>query len=246
MTIRSAAAIASSTPGAGRASSIPTNSIRSIVSAAPCLTRYSWKVRVPAGVVMRLRTGSSVIGRSVAATPRRAQISAVTSLRRRPLAEADGAVDVGRQVAVAEAEPRVLAVGGQALEAAEGVVGIAPAALGDDPGEDVGADVEVRADPQPVEVAVVAGVDHGRELGLAGDLGQAVHHLGAAGSARQSQDHGRRSGAGMLTAAWASLPTAPVRRPAGRAPATAPPPRPPSRPSRSGSRGPGRPRSAGR
>ena len=53
MTIASAAAIASSRPGAGRASSMPSISMLSISSAAPCLTRYSWKVRTPAGVVIR-------------------------------------------------------------------------------------------------------------------------------------------------------------------------------------------------
>ncbi len=77
ITIVSASAIASSTPGAGTAASMPSNTMLSICSAAPCLTRYSWKVRTPSGVVMRLRTGSSVIGITCATTPSRAQISAV-------------------------------------------------------------------------------------------------------------------------------------------------------------------------
>ena len=86
ITIRSASAIDSTTPGAGRAPAAPSSSIRSIGSAAPCLTRYSWKLRTPAGVVMRVRTGSSVIGMIRASTPSRAAISAVTSLSRAPSA----------------------------------------------------------------------------------------------------------------------------------------------------------------
>ena len=84
ITIASASAIACSRPGAGRAESMPSISMRVISSAAPSRTRYSWKVLAPAGVVMRVRTGSSVIGSTVASTPRRAQISAVIVVRPRP------------------------------------------------------------------------------------------------------------------------------------------------------------------
>ena len=131
-----------------------------------------------------------------------------------PLGQPQGAVDVGGQVAVAEPEPGLAAVGRQPLEAAEAVVGVAPAARVGDPRQHVGADVEVGADAQAVEVPVVAGVDHHRQPRLALDLGEPVDHLGAPGPPRQGQDHGRRAGAGMLTGAPASLSNRP---PAGRA-----------------------------
>jgi hypothetical protein len=137
---------------------------------------------------MRVLTGSSDIGTIRAPTPRRAQSSAVTSDR---LAEAQRAVDVGGQVAVAQAEPGVLAVGGKALQAAEGVAGVPPATRCDHPGERVGADVEIGADAQAVEVGVVAGVHDRHEVGLSLNLRQPVQHLGAAGAPRQGEDHER-------------------------------------------------------
>ena len=56
------------------------------------------------------------------------------------------------------------------------------------------------------QVRVVAGVDHGGERALAGHLGQPVEQLGAAGTPRQGQDHGRSVGVRALTAAGPSLP----------------------------------------
>ena len=182
---------------------------------------------------MRVRTGSSVIGmiRRLHPEPRRDLGGHLAEPG--ALGQAQGAVQVGGQVAVAEAEPGVPAVGREALQAAEGVVAVAPAALGHHPGEDVGADVEVRAHAQAVEVGVVAGVAHHHEARLAVDLGQTVHHLGAAGAPRQGQDHGRRAGAVAVTEARPSLPTAPRALPG-----------PASAETRFG--GPAPPRSAGR
>ena len=76
ITIRSAPAIAVE-QARGRPGRLDPDAARSARSAraAPCSTRYSWKLRSPAGVVMRVRTGSSDIGSIRAATPsRRAEL----------------------------------------------------------------------------------------------------------------------------------------------------------------------------
>lgn len=86
ITTVSASRIASSTPGAGAAAPRPSTSSDVMSSRAPPFTRYSWNVRTPCAVVMRVRTGSSHIGSMRAATPRRTASSAATSCSAAPAA----------------------------------------------------------------------------------------------------------------------------------------------------------------
>ena len=67
----SAAAIASSTPGAGRAAAAPATATSRTSTWALSRTKYSWKSSQPSGPRMRVRTGWSDIGSTVAPTPRR-------------------------------------------------------------------------------------------------------------------------------------------------------------------------------
>ena len=232
ITIASASAIACRSPGAGRAESMPSISMRVDLLGGPVAHQVLLEGPLPR---RRRDAGAHRLVGHRQHGRLDAQARADLGRDRREteaLAHAQGAVDMGRQVAVAEPEPRLAPVGGEALQAAEGVRGVAPAALGDHPRQHVGADVEVRADAQPVEVAVVAGVDHRGEPGLAVDLRQSVHHLGAAGAPGQGEDHGRRAVMCVLTVATGSLPTAPApgraRRAPARARATPPPGRPPA------------------
>ena len=87
---KSAAAIASSTPGAGRASAAPTASMRTAGTAAWSLTHHSWKcsscIRPSTSTVTWVRTGSSDIGSSVTPGRQRRQSCCVTSDSVRPCA----------------------------------------------------------------------------------------------------------------------------------------------------------------
>ena len=66
--IRSAPPIASSTPGAARASSSPSKRTASTSSRCPRATNHSWNGNLPAGVSSQVRSRSSVAGSSRAAT----------------------------------------------------------------------------------------------------------------------------------------------------------------------------------
>jgi hypothetical protein len=97
--------------------------------------------------------------------------------------EHPGPDEVRGQVAVAEAEPRLLhAVRRELLLGVPGLVGAAPAALGvDAAAEGVHHGVEVGADLQPVEPEVVGGVGHDRHvLPPARDREQALEEAGSA------------------------------------------------------------------
>ncbi len=92
-------------------------------------------------------------------------ISAVTWDSVAPARQALGAVEMGGEVLVAEAEPRLAAEAVEAVHDAPGLPGEAPAALVVvQPGQGVGHGVEVGADVQAVELGVVTGVDHGRHV----------------------------------------------------------------------------------
>ena len=87
----SADSIASSTPGAGRASELPTYRMALTSFRAPRSTQYSWKWRsraVPASSTASIRvvTGSSVIGRIRLGTPKVCRTSLTTWDRRAPSA----------------------------------------------------------------------------------------------------------------------------------------------------------------
>ena len=78
--IADADAIASRTPGAGRAAGAPARYTERTGSVAPRPTQYSWKcTSSPLSRTMRVSTGSSVIGRSRARSPNRRAMRAVAS-----------------------------------------------------------------------------------------------------------------------------------------------------------------------
>ena len=100
----------------------------------------------------RVRTGSSDMGSSRIPTPKARVNSAVTCRQRGALGQALGAVQVGGEVAVAEAEPGLAAEALERLHDLPGLAGEAPAALVVvQPGQRVGHGVEVGADVQAVE-----------------------------------------------------------------------------------------------
>jgi hypothetical protein len=87
-----------------------------------------------------------------------------------PVGERHGPVQTGGEVAVAEAKPRLVAQGAEGVHHREGVAPQAVAPLRDATRQRVGHDVEVRADLDTVEDAVVPGVDDRHDL-VGGDGG---------------------------------------------------------------------------
>ena len=78
---------------------------------------------------MRVRTGSSLIGSSRNVSPHAATISAVTVESEAPARRRRVPEEVGREVAIAEAEPRVVAVAVERVEARERLALEAPTEL---------------------------------------------------------------------------------------------------------------------
>src|SRR6185503_10585555 len=105
--------------------------------------------------------------------------------------------EVGRQVFVAEREPRGYAV---ALERAEGGVGLAfeTPTLGNvrRAGQRVGDRVEVGGDVEVVELVVVAGVDDRNDVGGRHDLHEPGEKAGGADAAGKGREHARDPNAG--------------------------------------------------
>ena len=148
----------------------------------------SWKPCQPASLRTCVRTGSSHIGSTRAATPSARRSSSIASVSRAPSAQAARAAHAERQVAVAEVEPHVVAQLAQAVHHVERVAGQAPAALVDQVGEPERDEVGVGRDVGAVDLDVVAGVgDHG-EL-VADDVEQPAGELGAAGTAGEQDYH---------------------------------------------------------
>ena len=87
-TIASASRIASSTPGAGRASSAPANETASTSSSCRLPTNHSWNENAPAGVVTCVRSGSSVAGTMRLVTPAAVASLPVTAESGSPLRSA--------------------------------------------------------------------------------------------------------------------------------------------------------------
>ena len=161
--------MASSTPGAGAARSMPTATKRCAGTAARIRTHHSWKctargpVPSPSSTTTWVSTGVSLIGSSVtrwSGSPHRAARRAVTSESGTPWPQPLAADDVGGEVAVAEAEPlRHGAVRGELLLHGVRLVDAPPALLlVDAAAEGVHHRVQVGADPQAEQGDVVAGV----------------------------------------------------------------------------------------
>ena len=99
-------------------------------------------------------------------------------------------MEVGGQVLVAQAEPRLAAVAVEGRHGRPRLTGQAPARLGvDGTCQRVGDGVEVGADVQPVEHDVVAGVDDCRDLLGRHDAEQARQHAGGSDAAGERNDH---------------------------------------------------------
>jgi hypothetical protein len=111
------------------------------------------------------------------------------------LAQPRGAVQVDGEVAVAEREPRLVAEAGELLRDREALVGAAPL-LGrvDDLAEPVGDRVEVRADPQAVQLEVVADVDDRDDVLGRGDGGEPAQEARGAHATGQYRVHARLRG----------------------------------------------------
>ena len=90
--------------------------------AGPSTPGSAGRARAPSATTsIRVVTGSSLIGRSRAATPNRAAIRAVTSVERRAGREPVRAEQVGREVEVAEVEPGHVGVEGRSSSVARKV-----------------------------------------------------------------------------------------------------------------------------
>ena len=97
--------------------------------------------------------------------------------------------DVGREVVVAEAEPRLLAVLGQGVDDGPGLAGHAPAALVvERAGEHVEDRVVVGHHEQAVPFDVVAGVDDDRRVAIGECQLEPVRQLRATGPAGEDDD----------------------------------------------------------
>ena len=163
-------------------------------------TKYDWKsTSRPSSSVTIVRSRSSVAGRIRRPSPQRAGDLGGHRRQRRAGGEPVGAVEVGAEVAVAELEPRLAAVGGQRLHRLPRLADEPPAGLGvHRAGEGVGDRVEVGADVQAVQHGVVADVDD------RGDVGR-VDHLEQAGEEASRPDAAGQDGDAHFSA--------PVRRP---------------------------------
>ena len=140
-----------------------------------------------------MRTGSSDMGRRRTDTPEGGGDLGGDLRQGGPVGQALGAVEVGGEVAVAEAEPGLASEAVEAVHHPPGLPGEAPAALVVvQPRQGVGHGVEVGADVQAVELGVVAGVDHGRDLGGRDDAHEAAQQAGGTYSSGEGGDHGAR------------------------------------------------------
>ena len=155
-----------------------------------CATKYSWKLIGPSTVSNTVAIASSLTGSNLVATPKRSHSSRVTSLLVAPSRQSLGAVEVRREVAVAQAEPRRAAEPAELVHDAPGLAGQSPPGhLVVERGERVGDRVEVRADRQAVQDEVVADVDHRGEVALGDDESQGAQQARGADAATQYGEH---------------------------------------------------------
>ena len=185
-----------------------------------------------------VRTGSSHIGTIRARTPRRAEVVGDRA-QALPRGQAAGALDVGGQIGVAEAEPGLAAQLRERRHEGPGLAGASPAGLRiGDARERVHDGIQIRRDAEPEMLEVVAGVAHHhqgirrqqpveteRELGAADAAGQRDHAHCRAHRKRSSSGSRTRADAGSgghPTRGRARAPRAGPRRPP---PSAAAPPR---------------------
>ena len=136
-----------------------------------------------------MRTGSSAIGRMAVGIPERVLERADRGRQRPALADPCGPRDVCREVAIAEPEPGLLAVFGQAVHDGPRLAGEAPTPVViESVGEHVEDRVVVGHDEQTVALGVVAGVRDDRQVAGGEDRLEAVGQLRAAGPAGQGHD----------------------------------------------------------
>ena len=191
-TTRSAAAIASITPGAGRGArrALDADAGDRDAVAAPHEVLLEGH-RALGGVEDRRErvVGRRQEGRAHPEAP--GDLGGDDGLGR-ALGEPVGAVQVGREVPVAEREPVRAAQVGQGVARDPGLAGPAPAGgRVDQAGQRVGHGVEVRADDQPAVREVVADVDHRDEVGLVDHRAQREEQSGGAHPAAEHRDHAR-------------------------------------------------------
>ena len=213
ITMRSAVAKASATPGAASADSTPAKRTARTGTSWWRPTKYSWNPtsRCPVGVDHDYPGLDALVAHGQDPD---GHVPAASDLvgdrrQRRPFRQPGGAVEVGADIAIPQAEPTEspLAVGPQFAHGRPGLTDQAPPGVRvDHPGEGVGDRVEVGADVQSMHQRVVTGVHDGGDPGRIGYRRQAAEHPGCAHSAGQRHDHGahgrRRRPGGPAKTSW--------------------------------------------
>ena len=195
----------------GRAGAARRPSKRTDSTATACRrpTKYSWNDDL--GAVDERHPGAhGVVGHGQRAgppTPRAAVISAVTSRQRGALGTAAGCGRGGWRGRGRRGGTRSRRRGARGCPSTAQVSPARPqpALVVVQPGQGVGHGVEVGADVQAVQHGVVAGVDHGRDLGGRDDAHEAAQQAGGTHSSGEGGDHGAR-----LTVRARPSPGAPV------------------------------------
>ncbi len=112
--------------------------------------------------------------------------------QRRAGAQQERAVEMGREVPVAEAEPGLAPEPAHRFEAVERVVTDPPASRAvEETGQGVGDRVEIGRDAEPPPVEIVAGVADDEEPARLDHAHQAAEELRGPRSAREGDDHRR-------------------------------------------------------
>ena len=192
---RSAAAIASSTPGAGVAVSAPSKRTASTSSRCPRATNHSWNGNSPAGVSIHVRRRSSVAGSSGASTPNAAASRAVTLESGSPMRSACVRTRCrprSRSPSWNHASPPSVATLSSARQRLAGASPAACFVVG--ARERVEDRVEVGRDVQPEHLDVVADVADDGDVRRRRRVDDALHEARAADAAREDDElHARRS-----------------------------------------------------
>ena len=111
---------------------------------------------------------------------------------RHPLTQQCRAVQVQREVPVAEGEPRLVAETDQFVTDGEALVSPAPLLLRmDEPGQPVGDGVEVGADAQTVQLEVVTDVHDDGDVLRSDDRGEAAEEARGTDTTSEDDDHPR-------------------------------------------------------
>ncbi len=134
-------------------------------------------------------TGSSLAGKTVQEMFQARQKWRVTWLKALARPQAAGALQVGAQVAVAQAEPVRTTQRGEALQGVKGLIRPAPAGLGvGNARQGITHRVQVGADDQAEVLEIIAAVDHYRERFRRQAARQTIGQLGAAHPTCQGYD----------------------------------------------------------